>query len=94
MEGLPMKSDQEIFFVELTDTYGGEANYSWVSRFKVHAASIVSAVRKVSRETGLNFRFDYSTGDFARYNSKSSATCLFVSSYEDQAEHLFNVVSL
>lgn len=84
----------EIYFIELTDTYGGEANYSWVSRFKVHASSIVSAVRKVSKQTGLNFRKDYDTGELARYNSKSGATCLFVSVYEDQAEHLFNVESI
>ena len=84
----------EIYFVELTDTYGGEANYSWVSRFKVHASSVVSAVRKVSRETGLNFRKDYDTGELVRYNSKSGATSLFVSEYIDQAEHLFNVESI
>ena len=27
------------FFVEMTDTYGGEANYSWVNRFLVTASS-------------------------------------------------------
>jgi hypothetical protein len=84
----------EVYFVELTDTFGGEANYSWVTRFKVHASSIVSAVRKVSKQTGLNFRKDYDTGELVRYNSKSGATCLFVSVYEDQAEHMFNVESI
>jgi hypothetical protein len=84
----------EVYFVELTDTFGGEANYSWVTRFKVHASSIVSAVRKVSKQTGLNFRKQWDSGDLVRYDSKSGATCLFVSVYEDQAEHMFNVESI
>ena len=84
----------EIYFIELTDTYGGEANYSWVSRFKVHASSVVSAVRKVSIKTGLNFRKQWDSGELIRYDSKSGATCLFVSEYIDQAEHLFNVESI
>jgi len=84
----------EVYFVELTDTFGGEANYSWVTRFKVHASSIVSAVRKVSKQTGLNFRKQWDSGDLVRYDSKSGATCLFVSEYIDQAEHLFNVESI
>ena len=84
----------EIYFVELTDTFGGEANYSWVTRFKVHASSIVSAVRKVSKQTGLNFRKQWDPGDLVRYDSKSGATCLFVSAYEDQAERMFHVESI
>lgn len=84
----------EVYFVELTDTFGGEANYSWVTRFKVHASSIVSAVRKVSKQTGLNFRKQWDSGDLVRYDSKSGATCLFVSAYEDQAERMFHVESI
>jgi hypothetical protein len=84
----------EIYFVELTDTFGGEANYSWVTRFKVHASSMVSAVRKVSKQTGLNFRKQWDSGDLVRYDSKSGATCLFVSAYEDQAERMFHVESI
>ena len=84
----------EVYFVELTDTFGGEANYSWVTRFKVHASSIVSAVRKVSKQTGLNFRKQWDSGDLVRYDSKSGATCLFVSVYENQAERMFHVESI
>ena len=43
-----------IFFVEVTDTYGGESNYSWVHRFKVHATTYRGAMRKVSKHMGFN----------------------------------------
>ena len=85
---------QEIFFVEVTDTYGGEANYTWVNRFKVHASSSLGAIRKVSSRMGLSFRKDYDLGDEARYNAQRAAICAFVMGYDDQAETMFNVVSL
>jgi hypothetical protein len=85
---------KSIFFVEVTDTYGGESNYSWVHRFKVHASSIRGAIGKVAREMGLNFRIDCDYGDMVRYQAKSACICAFVSGYDDQAENFFNVKSL
>ena len=85
---------QEIFFVEVTDTYGGEANYSWVNRFKVHASSSLGAIRKVSSRMGLSFRKDYDAGDLIRYNAQNATVCAFVMGYDDQAESMYNVVSL
>lgn len=85
---------QEIFYVEVTDTFGGEANFSWVRRFKVHAKSFRGAMVKVGREMGIPFRVSCRPfHDFARYDSKSGATCAFVSGYIDQAEYM-NVISL
>ena len=43
-----MKATQSIFFVEVTDTYAGDANYTWVHRFKVHATTFSGAMRKVN----------------------------------------------
>ena len=40
------------YFVEMTDTYGGEANYCWVNRFIVSASSPRGAMRKVCARTG------------------------------------------
>lgn len=44
---------------EITDTYGGEANYSWVKRGKIECKpgkeySDLSAVRRVKKEINLN----------------------------------------
>jgi hypothetical protein len=85
---------QSIFYVEITDTYGEDANYSWVKRFKVHASSALGAIRKVSTETGLNFRKEWDTGDLSRYDATQCAVCAFLSGYEDQAEHYSSVKSL
>lgn len=38
---------------EYTDTYGGEANYSWCNRCAVEGDSDLSIVRKVKAEFGL-----------------------------------------
>lgn len=85
---------QSIYFIEVTDTYGEDANYSWVKRFKVHASSELGAIRKVSKETGLNFRKEWDTGDVSRYDAKQCAVCAFLSGYEDQAENYSYVKTL
>jgi hypothetical protein len=76
-----------LYFAELTDTFAGEANYSWVTRFKVKAKSQRGAIQKLSREIGLNYRYDG-----VRYNSKSGATCIFIDEYDSQNhEHYLNL---
>ena len=85
----------DFFFVEVTDTYGGEANYCWVKRFKVLARTTKGAVRKVREEMGLPpAKLDGDYGDMSRYDFKQTAICAFVMPYEDQAEHYSNVKSI
>lgn len=83
------------FYCELTDTFGGEANYSWVTRFKVRASTMRGAMLKVGRVTGLNFRCVMDSSDKRRYDSKSGATCLFVEwfdeSYHGQYGHIESI---
>lgn len=76
----------KAYYVEITDTYGGEPNYSWVTRCRVRAASVRGAVIRVNRDSGLGFRRAYDLGDCVRYDSRSGATCAFVSPWDD-AEH-------
>ena len=71
------------FAIEITDTFGGEANYSWVKRFSVEAKSILGAVQKVARDQGGGWRVEYNNGDFARYNLKGACVCMFVEYAED-----------
>ena len=47
---------KRYFYFEMTDTFGGELNYSWVKRYKVKAKSTRGALQIVSRLTGYNFR--------------------------------------
>jgi hypothetical protein len=46
----------QVFYFEMTDTYGGELNYCWLKRFKITAKNLKGALIKLSRETGFNFR--------------------------------------
>lgn len=66
------------YFIEMTDTYGGEANYSWVNRFLVTASTPMGAMRKVGKETGFAVRKALDCGDFQRYNVPGACICFFV----------------
>lgn len=43
-------------YAEMTDTFGGEANYSWVRRAESEAdgASDLAVVRRIKRQLGLD----------------------------------------
>jgi len=75
------------YFVEITHTFG-KAKYSWVTRHKVRASSARGALIRINRDSGLGFR---SVG-CDRYDSRSGATCAFITPWDD-AEHgqLFRV---
>jgi len=74
---------QNMYFVEITDVYGGEANYSWVTRHCVTASTMRGAMWKVSRDSGLSWHcvggYDYAM----RYDSKSGATCAFITGWDN-----------
>ena len=70
------------YFIEITDTFAGEANYSWVTRHKVRASSERGALIRINRASGLRFR---SVG-CDRYDSRSGATCAFITLWDDD-EH-------
>ena len=89
-----MSKCKEIFYVEVTDTYGGEANYCWVRRYKVHANTVRGAMLKVGRHLGARVKRVMDCGDSYRYDFRGSAVCAFVMGYEDQAEHYSGVQSI
>lgn len=41
------------FNIQVTDTFGGEANYSWVKEFKISAYNVPHAIRKAKKELGI-----------------------------------------
>lgn len=65
---------KHIYFIEMTDTFGGEANYCWVNRFLVSASSPRGAMRRVCARTGDSAR---SVGG-DRWDSTRGAVCYFV----------------
>jgi hypothetical protein len=74
-----MTRKQTFFFAEITDIFGGDANYSWVTRHKIKASSVRGALIKLNRDSGLGFRINW--GD--RYDSRSGLTCVFITEWDD-----------
>lgn len=66
------------YIIEVTDTFGGDANYCWVRRYKYEAKSVLGAIQKLARDYGGGWRLDYDTGEMARYNLRGAAICCFV----------------
>lgn len=84
-----------MYYIELTDTFGGEANYSWVKRFLVSAKTPLGAIRKVTRHTGHPARKEYDTGDLIRYNVPSACMCYFsIYAEEGEKEHYKDTIQL
>ena len=76
------------FHIEVTDTFGGEANYSWVRRYQYDAKSVLGAIQKLARDYGGGWRLDYDAGDIARYNLMGAAICCFVTCVESTNESI------
>ena len=85
-----MKQSTQTYFVEMTDTFSGDANYSWVRRFLVQSVSMRGAISKVTRETGYHARVDYDCGDMARYNAVGACICYFVSDSTGRESEMFS----
>ena len=67
------------FNIEITDTFGDEANYSWVRRYQVKAASFKAAARKLASLYGCaGWRCAGNYGNFADYNLSGSCVCAFI----------------
>jgi hypothetical protein len=49
---------KHIFYIEVTDTFGGELNYCWIRRYAVEAATERGAMRVVGNHEGFNLRND------------------------------------
>jgi len=73
--------NKPTYFIEMTDTFGGEANYCWVNRFLVSASSPRGAMRRVCARTGDSVRFQYGAsdaGETQRWDSTRGCVCYFV----------------
>ncbi len=74
----------QLFYIEVTDTFGGEANYSWVARHVISANTRRGAVQKFSRLSGINWKCVAKYSDMERYDSASGASCYFIEDYDDE----------
>lgn len=69
---------KHTFSIEVTDTFGGEANYCWVSRYTIKASSFRGAMQALSRQHGGHWRKVADYGDQARYDHQGACVCAFV----------------
>ena len=72
------------YFVEMTDTYGGEANYCWVNRFIVSASSPRGAMRKVRARTGDKVRCEDRYNEPQTWDSVIGCIRYFVEWIDDE----------
>lgn len=66
------------FTVEVTDTFGGEANYSWVRRYTYNARSFLGAVGMLAREYGNGWRKTLECGDYCQYKMTGACITAFI----------------
>ena len=72
-----------VWSVQYTDTFGGEANYSWVRRASFtmpEGASLLAVMRRAKAEiglTGARGRRDYYNGDTLEFRPFRSCTVMF-----------------
>ena len=79
-----------LYYIQVTDTYAGEANYSWVTHHIIKAKSMRGAVQRFGRMSGMSWHCvgDYGGdyGDSKRYDSRSGTTCYFITGICDAYE--------
>jgi hypothetical protein len=79
-----MKKKTEVWNVEVTDTLGGEANYSWVRRYRVRVpagasqARIMRAAKAAADFTGSRGETE-SSGDGYTFRPRGLCVVMFVS---------------
>lgn len=89
-----MTAKKTDYYIEVTDTFGGEANYSWVRRYKVRSVSMLGAVNKLSRHYNLSFRKTFD-GELVRYDARHAAVCAWITEgVDDTAAQYFDIQPL
>ena len=78
--------------IEVTDTFGGEANYSWVKRFTIPSKldeSKLATIRRAKKAAGLNGvrcnTSDY--GDSWRLDIRGACVVCFVSWVDEESRY-------
>lgn len=77
-----MSKDTFVLDVEYTDTFGGEANYSWLHRVSLELPSGLSdlaIMRRAKAAVGLSGvrGRSYASGDFYEFRPHGSCTVMF-----------------
>ena len=80
------------YHIEVTDTFGGEANYCWRKQWLVTANSARGAITKLAKSYGSGWRMAWDSGDTVRYDLQGACICAFVMWLDDSMISSFNGV--
>ena len=78
----------KTFYFEVTDTFGGEANFCWIRRLAIKANSLHGALIKLSKHEGLNFKKQYDTF----YKAKNACICAFLVDYDVYNPEIYKTI--
>lgn len=78
-------SEKIEYLITVTDTFGGEANFSWVNKYTTKAKNFRGAMQKYSRKVGYSgARQSYVCGqDEVRYDYRNVAICVFIKAVDE-----------
>jgi len=76
------------YHIEVTDTFGGEANYSWKREYMVRARTMRGAIQVLARKDIPGWSKVYGDFDNARYDLSGACVCCFVT-YVDPGESIY-----
>jgi hypothetical protein len=68
-----------MILIEMTDTFGGEANYSWLDRKEdTKSKSLKQAITRFKKDYGITrrHRITCETGDLRRVDLKGTNVCI------------------
>jgi hypothetical protein len=72
------------YTIEITDTFAGQANYSWVERLQVESKSMRGAISKAARHFGYKgFRCECYCGNYASYKLQGNCIIAFITESYD-----------
>ena len=78
------------YHIEVTDTFGGEANYAWKREYMVRARTMRGAIQVLAHKDGAGWSKSYGDSfDNARYDLSGACVCAFVQ-YVDDGESIYN----
>ena len=76
---------KNLYHFEVSDTFGGEMNGTWIRRYKVHAKSLRGALIKVNREEGFSGRTKkvMESGELTRWDVSGACICIFGQEWDE-----------
>lgn len=78
---------KNVYFFEVTDVFSGEANYTWIRRYKVHAKTMRGAIIMVNRYEGFQrLKKVLDSGELTRWDVVGACICIFGEEWDESKD--------